>query len=203
MKTMNAGYLLNGLEKDVKTLLEELKDLRNATEARTWLLQPSPEKWSPAQVIEHLNSYNRYYIPQIQLAILRARQKTVVGSSEFTPGWLGAFFTRVMKPTAQGTVAHKMQAPKDHRPIADLNLQKVLEEFERQENLLVDLLNESASINIGDVRVPISISKFIKLKLGDTFNFLIAHQRRHFIQLRRTLDSVHTASGINLKQAVG
>ena len=200
---MNAGYLLNGLEKDVKTLLEELKELRSATEARTWLLQPSPEKWSAVQVVEHLNSYNRYYIPQIQLAILKAKKKSGNWNSEFTPGWLGAYFTRIMKPTLQGTVAHKMQAPRDHRPTADLNLQKVLEEFNRQENLLLDLLNESASINIGGVRVPISISKFIRLKLGDTFNFLIAHQRRHFIQLRRTLDSVHAASGINLKQAVG
>jgi hypothetical protein len=200
---MNAGYLLKALEKDVNGLLEELRELLGATEAQTWLIQPSPEKWSAAQVIEHLNSYNRYYIPQIQLAILRGRKKNGAGSSEFNPGWLGAYFTRIMKPTAQSTVAYKMQAPKDHRPVADLNLQKVLEEFKRQENLLVELLNESATINIGDVRVPISISKFIRLKLGDTFNFLIAHQRRHFIQLRRTLDSLHTPSGINLKQAVG
>ena len=200
---MNAGNLLKGLEKDVQSLLEELNELQGATKNSSWLMQPTPEKWNAAQVIEHLNSYNRYYLPQIQLAILNAKRKNLGAKSEFNPGWLGAYFTRIMKPTAQGAVAHKMQAPKDHRPVVNLDLQKVLDEFYRHENLLQELLRESSTINIGGVRVPISISKFIKLKLGDTFNFLIAHQRRHFIQLRRTLETVHAGSSVNLKQTVG
>src|SRR5215471_10242962 len=152
---MNAAYLLKGLEKDLVSLVEEVKELREATKSEAWLVQPSPEKWSGAQVIEHLNSYNRYYLPKIQLAILKAKNKHQVAKSAFKSGWLGAYFTRMMKPTAQGTVAHKMQAPKDHRPVVNLDIDKVMAEFERQENLLSELILEAAGVDL-DVRVPIS-----------------------------------------------
>jgi uncharacterized damage-inducible protein DinB len=38
--------------------------------------------------------------------------------------------------------------------------------------------------------VPISIAKFIKIRLGDTFRFLIAHQQRHFAQVANTLKAL-------------
>ena len=40
---------------------------------------------------------------------------------------------------------------------------------------------------MGKIRISISISRFVKLKLGDTFRFLIAHEQRHFVQVARTL----------------
>jgi uncharacterized damage-inducible protein DinB len=37
------------------------------------------------------------------------------------------------------------------------------------------------------VKVGISIAPFIKLKLGDVFRFMIAHQVRHILQAGRAL----------------
>ena len=34
------------------------------------------------------------------------------------------------------------------------------------------------------------ISKFIRLKLGDAFRFLVAHEQRHMIQARNTIKSL-------------
>jgi hypothetical protein len=44
------------------------------------------------------------------------------------------------------------------------------------------------STDMGKLRLPISISKLIKLKAGDTFRFLIAHQQRHFVQLQNAMN---------------
>ena len=36
-------------------------------------------------------------------------------------------------------------------------------------------------------RIPISINKWIKIKLGDTFRFVIYHNERHIQQAKRVL----------------
>jgi hypothetical protein len=46
-------------------------------------------------------------------------------------------------------------------------------------------MRESVKVDIGAIRIPISISPLIRLKLGDTFHFLVAHQLRHLEQVKR------------------
>ena len=200
---MKAADLITSLEKDVNTMLEELQKLRATDQPANWLVQPSPDKWSAAQVIEHLNTYNRYYLPEIGKGISTARRDLSASSAEFRSGWFGAYFTKMMRPTSDGQIKNKMKTLKNHRPAPALDVKQVLDEFARKENLLLQLLQDARTINIGKLRIPISISRFIRLKLGDTVSFLIAHQQRHFLQLHRTLDSVRHPLAINIQKAVG
>ena len=146
------------------------------------LRQPAPGKWSAIQAFEHLNSYGRYYLPAIEDAMKEDKST----KEWFTPGWLGNYFTNMMLPK-NGVVTNKMQAPKDHRPPPNLDIKLVLDEFLKQQNLLVNLLESAKKKNISAIRVPVSISKLFKLKLGDTFRFLIAHEQRHLVQVHLAL----------------
>lgn len=78
----------------------------------------------------------------------------------------------------------------DHVPVSELDSRKVLEEFVKGQRRLTGLLEKAEKSNLSKLKVPISISRFIKLKLGDTFRFLIAHQQRHFVQIDNTLASL-------------
>ena len=148
------------------------------------LLQvPAPGKWSVIQVLEYLNSYGRYYL----LAIERSLIKDKPAIEFFKPGWLGNYFTKLMKPEENGTIAHKMQSPKDHMPSNHPDAFPVLNTFLEQQHYLIDLLESAKSKNITGIRTPVSISRFIKLKVGDTFRFLIAHEQRHFVQIENVL----------------
>ena len=82
----------------------------------------------------------------------------------------------------------KMKSPKDHSPAAILPSHEVISEFISQQERLLQLLREAANTDLGKIKVPISISKFIKLKLGDTFHFLVIHEYRHFLQAQRALN---------------
>lgn len=185
---------------ETRRLLEELQlDTREIILATNHLLQedpgiltqqPAAGRWSAAQVIEHLNSYGRYYLPAIQSAL----DKNVYPEEQsFKSGWLGDYFTRTMLPGKNGQIANKMQSPKNHRPQADIDSKPVIDEFLRQEQLLLDLLEKAKQTNISKIRIPISLSRFVKLKLGDTFRFLIAHHQRHFMQVKNTLREVKAA----------
>jgi hypothetical protein len=182
MKKIKSNQLLDELQSDVRQLIASARMLKMEDPGHI-LDQPAPGKWSVVQVLEHLNSYGRYYL----LAIERSIQKKRPAREFFKPGWLGDYFTRIMKPAEDGSIANKMKSPKDHRPGANLDIFPVLNTFLEQQYYLLNLLDEARSKDIGGIRTPISISRVIRLKLGDTFRFLIAHEQRHFVQIRNGL----------------
>ena len=142
-------------------------------------------------MIEHLNSYGRYYLPALESAMMYSQHKPV---EWYTAGWLGDYFTRSMLPSSKGAVTNKMKSPKDHRPKADLDSKPVIDEFLHQQQRLLALLEKAKDVNISKARVPISLTRFIRLKVGDTFRFLIAHEQRHFVQVRNTVNALFAQS---------
>ncbi len=182
-----------------------LEDLQQQTEAllqraiSEWQMlppavlaqQPAPGQWSAAQCLEHLNYYSRYYLPAIEKAI--AAGKSTRPSTTFQAGWLGAYFTRLMQPQTNGALKSKMKAPQNAVPSEAPDPRAVLAEFIDHQETLLTLLNQAATVNIGRLRVPISIAPWIRLKLGDTFAFLIAHEQRHVLQMTRAMEATRTS----------
>ncbi len=193
MPVFNTKALIEELYKNVQDVVSLTKELAVLDDG---ILNKQPEagKWSIAQVIEHLNSYNRYYLPEMKMALAKGVNSGVRFNAQYKSGWFGDYFTKMMQPKEDGKIANKMNSPKDHRPIAELDARKVMAEFIEKETDLLHYLQQALNTNMGKLRVPISISKFIKLKLGDTFRFLIAHQQRHFVQINNILPLVKQQS---------
>jgi hypothetical protein len=177
--------LIDSLKKDVEVLLECADFFRNEIDAL--LVPPMPEKWSVAQILEHLNGYGRIYLPQIDRAISGSQS---IREAWFNSGLLGNYFTNMMKPKDVFEVKNKMKTLKTHSPQNNLNAGKVLDEFVEQQHKLLQLLEMAKLKNLNSVRIPLSITRLVKLKLGDTFRFLIAHEQRHFIQARNALRTI-------------
>jgi DinB superfamily len=182
MKSYKSIELLEQLQADTRQLILTANYLQTI-DPGLLLQEPAPGKWSVIQVLEHLNSYGKYYL----LAIERSLEKDKPGIEVFKPGWLGNYFANLMKPGENGVITNKMQSPKGHRPSKYLDAFPVLTTFLEQQHYLLELLELAKSKNIGSIRTPISISRLIRLKLGDTFRFFIAHEQRHFVQIDNTL----------------
>lgn len=148
---------------------------------------PAPGAWSATQCLEHLNVYGRYYIPAIKKAIEAAGLRAGNPSTTFESGWLGNWFTNLMEPDVNGQVKKKMKAPASARPASELDASQVIAEFIEQQEKLLQLYRQAATLNLNNIRVPISIAPFIRLKLGDVFRFLVAHNKRHVLQAERAL----------------
>jgi len=144
---------------------------------------PAPGAWSAAQCLEHLNIYGRHYLPAIEKAIQSGKQAGSRPARAFKSGWLGAYFTQLMLPKADGALKSKMKAPKNAVPAAQPDPQAMLAEFIDQQETMLRLLRQAESVNLNTLRVPISLSPWIRLKLGDTFGFVIAHMERHVLQI--------------------
>lgn len=180
MKEINQKQLLETLETRVEShLTQAIHQFQNLTEKE--LLQAATDGgWSIAQCLEHLNSYGDYYLPLIEKNLKGADNQSEKGS--FKSSWLGNYFIRMMEPT---TGKKKFKAFKGHIPVLELDAYAVIAEFIRQQEQLLDLLKKAEKLDLNSIRIPISITRFIKLKLGDVFQFIIAHDERHIQQAMR------------------
>ncbi|MCE2895920.1 MAG: DinB family protein [Flammeovirgaceae bacterium] len=179
------------------TLIENLLDqteivLKKAIEWQliphsTFALRPSSESWSANECLQHLNSYGRFYLPAIESVLSRSEKRE--SSTQFSPGWLGNYFTKLMMPGTDGKPSTKINSPKDHAPKTIIESRLVISEFIDQQEKLLALLNTAKKFDLNAVKVGISIAPIIKLKLGDVFRFMIAHQVRHILQAERALSN--------------
>ncbi|GHN00858.1 hypothetical protein WSM22_23470 [Cytophagales bacterium WSM2-2] len=181
MKAIATKELIDRLEEQVESHMSEaIRSFQNLNDEA--LLRPAANGgWSIAQCLEHLNRYGNYYLPEIKKALtLDLPDK----SGKFKSSWLGAYFTKMMSPD---TGKKKITTFKDYSPQPELDAHVVVAEFIHQQETLLNCLRMARSKDLNKIRIATSISRWIKMKLGDTFQFLIAHNERHMRQAKRNL----------------
>jgi DinB superfamily len=184
MTSYNRDTLIDDLLNETEIILKKAIEWQLIPHGK-FALKPSPESWSANECLQHLNSYGRYYLPAIEKSI--AQVKNSNPTDEFSSGWLGNYFTKLMLPTKEGKLSKKMKSPKDHTPKTIIESHIVITEFIDQQEKLLQLLTLAKKIDLNKSKVGISIAPFIKLKLGDVFMFLMAHIVRHTQQAERAL----------------
>ena len=141
----------------------------------------NPESWNVLECLEHLNMYGDFYIPEIEIAIKNSKTNFAL---DFKSGFLGNYFAMSMLPKGK---LNKIKTFKNKNPL-NSNLDKVsINRFVTQQLKFIELLDKSRNIDLNKIKVKISISKWIKLKLGDIFRFVINHNSRHIKQIERIL----------------
>jgi uncharacterized damage-inducible protein DinB len=183
MKPVDKNQLVDTLENKVEIHLEQaLRVFENLDPDQ--MLRPAVNGgWSIAQCLEHLNSYGHYYLPLIGSGLSQANGQPAADTFQST--WLGRYLTRSMDPD---TGKKKSKAFQAYIPAPDLDAAAVVAEFIRQQKALLQYLAQSRRADLNAVKIPISIARWIKLRLGDVLQFLIAHNERHLRQANRNLE---------------
>lgn len=172
--------LIDELKKITEENIQFAENLLNETDEKL-NFRLSEKSWSILECIEHLNRYGKFYIPEISKRIENSSTKS---TEIFSSGILGNYFANSMLPKEK---LNTMKTFKSMNPIHSKLDKSVLNEFIAQQKQMIDLLNEAKNIDLNKVKTSISISNLIKLKLGDTFRFVIYHNLRHIRQAKRNL----------------
>ena len=131
--------------------------------------------WSILECIEHLNRYGDFYLPEIERQLIESRPQP--GAEMFKPGIIGNYFVGVIQ-VKNGKVK-KMKTPKEMDPIrSDLAI-TTIDRFLKQQERLITLLQHAKRMDLTKTRTAISLTKMIKLRLGDTLRFVVYHIERH------------------------
>ena len=139
----------------------------------------SADQWNILECIEHLIRYGDFYIPEIRSRIKNSGFKR---SSTFRTGWLGDYFAKSMLPKDK---LNKMNTFKSMNPIHSAVDQGVLDEFLSQQTQMLELLDQARNADLTNTKTSISISRLIKLRLGDTLRVVIYHNLRHIVQAKK------------------
>ncbi|MCB0548207.1 MAG: DinB family protein [Phaeodactylibacter sp.] len=175
METQN---LITRLQSDVQRIIETVETELLPLEKNVLNRKPAPEKWSILECIEHLNRYNRFYNAELERA-LEYKGKPAA----FNPGWMGNYFVQSVSP--ENTKPMKTMS---HLNPTDSQLGvKVLEEFLNHQRHLLKLLTSAKGANLNRRAVRVEVFRLLRIKTGDAFRFLVAHQQRHLQQALRAV----------------
>ncbi len=189
---MQAEPLIQSLIEQIRQHINTVEKLRNE-ELQTLTWKENPTSWSILECLEHLNLYGDFYLPEIEKKIKQADSKN---EDNFKSGILGNYFAQSMLPKEK---LNKMKTFKDKNPL-NTNLDRtVIDRFLDQQIKLLELLNLSRKVSLNKVKIDTSISRLIKLKLGDTFQFFINHISRHIAQIIKIENAQKSNSSIYLK----
>lgn len=172
--------LIDELKKITDENIQFAENLLNQTDEKL-NFRLSENSWSILECLEHLNRYGNFYIPEIRKRIENSDRKS---TEIFNSGIQGNYFANSMLLKKK---LNTMKTFKSMNPIHSKLDKSVLNEFIIQQKQMIHLLNEAKNIDLNKVKTSISISNLIKLKLGDTFRFVIYHNLRHIKQAKRNL----------------
>ena len=175
--------LLTELEQYVTAHIEYAEALQKESEAK--LQSKKNEKsWSVLECLEHLNLYAAFYNPEIAK---RMKSSKYPASNTFTSGYLGNKFAIDMLPKKG---MKTMNTFKSKNPIySKLKKEEVLLSFITFQKELLELLKVAANKNLTKTKTSITLP-LLKLRLGDTFRFVIHHNERHIVQAKKVFNEL-------------
>ncbi|HZF37463.1 MAG TPA: DinB family protein [Blastocatellia bacterium] len=143
------------------------------------------DSWSVAQCLDHLISSNREYYPVFDRILKGEYRKTFLHRMPFLPALFGRMMIKVISPDSQ----RKFKAPGAARPSSSSIDPQIVERFVTHQR---ETLAKMRSLENRGPAETIIASPFISVviySLLDTFRLIVAHERRHFAQARRVIQT--------------
>lgn len=172
--------LITALTETTKLHINFAAALKERTDMQlNW--KESKHSWSILECLEHLNLYGDFYIPEIERVISNSKSKSEL---IFKSGIIGNYFAESMLPKEK---LNKMKTFKDKNPLNSFLDRNTIDRFINQQIQILALLDKARTISLNKEKTSISITALIKLRLGDTFRFVINHNIRHLKQIEKQL----------------
>ena len=201
---MKQSEVIEELKSTIKRQIEKVEEFKSLGELAL-STNPSPESWNALQCLEHLNRYAEFYVHSIGNQLNnKTRTSSYAGIStpldvtatedkktndlEFIPGYWGSKFIKSMKPDENGQIK-KMNAFKSKNPSLQEAKTDSLERFLEYQEHWLSILDKAREFDLNKNKCSLTIP-IIKMNLGATMQFVIAHQERHINQAERALSAV-------------
>ena len=191
MKPRSAPQLLADLRTRTTENLALGRQLLEAAD-QTLRRRPPDGGWNALECCAHVNCYGKFYLPEIRRRIEAAPADSATVT--FSSSWLGNTFATSMKP---GPKTRKIKAFRKTNPthFATAPDRSDVAEFVRQQEEMLELLELAAGVDLTRTKTSISLTRLIKLRLGDTLRIVINHVWRHAEQAIRAAKIAPPAPG--------
>jgi hypothetical protein len=143
--------------------------------------RPTPDAWSIAECLDHLNVTARSYLPKLDEGIADALRRRTHADGPFKHSWAGRLLLRTSEPSSR----MRMRSPRAFQPTAGRSRQEVLTTFRACQVEYIHRLCRANGLDLARARVTSPVSKWLRFSLGTLFAVIAAHERRHLCQAQR------------------
>lgn len=179
---MTTQWVLNEVASITERNIQVLKSRYANYSSKQLNWKPDANTWSLNEIFSHLNHYAAFYHSAFFQRIENTRFR--VPREQFSSSPLGRSAWQSMKLGKQNNIKRKFNAPKAYNPTIHPEIvdQDSVHQLIGCQHELLRVLEASIAVNLRKVKVPISISKIIRLRLGDALLFVAYHNERHMQQ---------------------
>lgn len=184
---MQVAALLQDLRERTHDVIQRIEPLQQLSDE---LLnhQATAKSWSALECLEHLNRYGDFYLDELEQQMT---QSSYPASETFQTGWLGNWFANSV---ADKPKINTMPSPPAMNPKGSQLNRQVVDTFLQQQQRMLGLLDRAATVDLTKTKTGITLTRWIRLRLGDTFRVVIYHNQRHASQALRAVAAAQRAA---------
>lgn len=175
--------------KEFEELVSRLGVLVVGLTGEQFFWKPAPDSWSIAECIDHLNVAGELIYQEIKQSVALAVGNPAADKSRFYDRWIQSYVATYEPPPR-----HKLPAPRIFRPRVEVKSIPAEEQKHRQKEIierfvrvhqgiagLLPQITEDRMLLAARVRSP--MAKILTVLLGQSFELVLVHARRHFYQM--------------------
>ena len=138
----------------------------------------SAEKWSIAEVLEHLNLVNASYEKVLSDSVAGTSDMGFTGKIGFFVKFMGDMIYKSVEPTR----AKRMKTFPVWEPTQSNVSVEVVSEFKKHQELIKQLITDNKQLLEKDVVIPSPANRYIVYKIRKAVEIVVAHEERHLNQ---------------------
>jgi DinB superfamily len=147
--------------------------------------KPGADRWSVAQCLEHLITINREYYPQFNQIIKGEKKTTLWQRMPVLPSLFGRMMVKALSPNFN----RKLRAPETARPSTSAIDPQIVNRFVEHQRELMAKFKAMERLDLAKIIITSPFAKALTYSVLDTGRLLVAHERRHFAQAQRVMDT--------------
>jgi uncharacterized damage-inducible protein DinB len=163
---------------DAKVLFGHLN-----SEQLNW--KPAADSWSVAQCLDHLISINHDYHPVFDRILKGEYRKTFLHGMPFLPTIFGRLMVKALSPDSQ----RKLKAPGAARPSSSSIDPQIVDRFIAHQRETLSKMRLLGNCDPAEIIITSPFASVVVYSLLDTFRLIVAHERRHFAQAQRVMET--------------
>jgi hypothetical protein len=161
----------------------KLRSLGDKISDGAWARHPTPDAWSAADCVEHLNLTSRAYIPLLRDAIASARLMRAPEPRQYRqdlPGRLLGFMMRPLRHIGKFKIG-RVKTTGPFTPRGGKTRERLLSDFVRLQSELIMLVRSADGLPIDRVKIQSPFGK-MKYNAYSALVIISEHEHRHLQQ---------------------
>lgn len=176
-----AASELDNYRRQFQQIREQGAELAAGLTEEQFNWRPAAGEWSIEECLAHLVIVGHVQVRTITGAVDLGLARGIKGSGPFEYGHIDRFIVGLAEPP----VRTPLPAPRRFQPLHGQPVTAVLPTFTHIQDMFLFQLDRAEGLDLRRIRVPSTITRWVKMSLGAIFQLAAAHERRHIEQARR------------------